>query len=97
MNFQRTGKCVRSMPYANNGAYVRLNNMPRYDRSRDDDMYSRCAANNDNVAPQNAMAMVYAPYQTWKDIYDPQKALCKGTVFEELFKPFCPCRHKEVL
>ena len=34
------------------------------------------------------LAMVYSPYQEWKDIYCGEKALVKGTLFAELDKPF---------
>lgn len=34
------------------------------------------------------IGMLYVPYQTWQKIYDPQIGLARGTVFEELDKPF---------
>ena len=34
------------------------------------------------------LAMAYIPWQEWKDIYSADKALCRGTIFEELDKPF---------
>ena len=34
------------------------------------------------------LAMVYSPYQEWKDIYCADKALMNGTLFAELDKPF---------
>ncbi|MBR4292122.1 MAG: spore coat associated protein CotJA [Clostridia bacterium] len=34
------------------------------------------------------LAMVYAPRQSWRMIYDGEKALVKGTIFGELDKPF---------
>ena len=37
--------------------------------------------------PQH-LAMVYSPYQEWKDIYCAEKALMNGTLFAELDKPF---------
>lgn len=35
------------------------------------------------------LAMAYVPWQEWRNIYEAEKALCRGTIFEELDKPFC--------
>lgn len=37
-----------------------------------------------------ALAMAYVPWQTWECPYDSDKALCRGTIFESLDKPFLP-------
>ncbi len=34
------------------------------------------------------LAMAYIPMQKWRDIYDPEVALERGTVFAELDKPW---------
>ena len=34
------------------------------------------------------VAMAYVPWQYWNEIYDYDKALCRGTLFPELDKPF---------
>lgn len=34
------------------------------------------------------LAMAYVPWQTWRQIYDPQVALSRGTIFQELDLPF---------
>ena len=34
------------------------------------------------------LAMAYVPWQTWRNIYDAEKALCQGTIFQELDLPF---------
>lgn len=34
------------------------------------------------------LAMAYVPWQNWKRIYEIEKAFCRGTIFEELDKPF---------
>lgn len=34
------------------------------------------------------LAMCYVPWQKWSDIYEPCKALVRGTLFPELDKPF---------
>ena len=36
-----------------------------------------------------SLAMVYSPCQDFKDLFDPTEALCHGTLFSELYKPFC--------
>ena len=33
--------------------------------------------------------MAYVPFQTDKDMFDDETALCKGTLFINLNKPFC--------
>lgn len=35
------------------------------------------------------LAMAYVPWQEWQNIYDAEKGFCRGTIFEELDKPFC--------
>lgn len=37
-----------------------------------------------------ALAMAYVPWQHWNCPYDVEKALCRGTIFEDLDKPFLP-------
>lgn len=34
------------------------------------------------------LAMAYVPWQEWKDVYKVEKAFQRGTIFEELDKPF---------
>lgn len=49
----------------------------------------------DSVLPKEMpIGMLYVPYQSWRKIYDPQVALERGTVFEELDKPFIGERTK---
>ena len=38
------------------------------------------------------IAMAYVPWQKFRDIYNPEKAFCQGTIFAELDLPFCGCR-----
>ena len=35
------------------------------------------------------LAMAYVPYQQWNQTFDLGKALKVGTIFPELYKPFC--------
>lgn len=34
------------------------------------------------------LAMAYVPMQQWRDIYEPEMAFERATVFQELDKPF---------
>lgn len=34
------------------------------------------------------LAMAYVPFQTWKQVFDPENALAHGTIFPELYLPF---------
>lgn len=34
------------------------------------------------------VGMAYVPMQRWRDIYEPEKALSRGTIFAELDMPF---------
>ena len=38
------------------------------------------------------LAIVYAPYQVFRDLYKCQDALEKGTLFSELYLPFEGCK-----
>ena len=35
-----------------------------------------------------SLAMAYVPWQMWRDIYDAEKGFHRGTIFQELDKPF---------
>jgi len=35
-----------------------------------------------------SLAMVYAPVQRFQGLYEPEEALSRGTIFQELEKPF---------
>ncbi len=37
---------------------------------------------------ETPVGMAYVPYQQWKNVYEPSVALDRGTVFEDLDKPF---------
>ena len=59
-----------------NGNY-RYNTQPQLGRTE-------CSSKDDMV-----LAMAYVKWQKWQNIYDAEKALCHGTIFEELDLPFC--------
>ncbi len=37
---------------------------------------------------ETPIAMLYVPFQQWRKVYEPMVGLDRGTVFEELDKPF---------
>lgn len=42
----------------------------------------------ENGVEGRSLAMVYAPLQSWRNVYDPATALRRGTLFRELDLPF---------
>ena len=36
-----------------------------------------------------SLSMVYAPYQSWQNLYDEETGLSRGTIFKDLDKPLC--------
>ena len=55
---------------------------------------SSCEGDDDGAAGAGAclagvsLAMVYAPVQRFQGLYEPEEALSRGTIFQELEKPF---------
>ncbi len=47
------------------------------------------------VSDPTSLAMVYSPRQPWQNLYDPMKALSRGTLFADLDKPFAPPMRQE--
>lgn len=41
---------------------------------------------------RESLAMVYAPVQAFRELYDVRNGLCRGTIFKELEKPFLAYR-----
>lgn len=41
---------------------------------------------------EKPVAMVYAPIQEWRSIYDAEMGLSRGTIFAELDLPFVGCK-----
>ncbi len=53
-----------------------------------------CAAGDDMTFGM-PLAMVYAPCQPWRNLYEPDKALKQGTLFADLDLPFLGSRRGE--
>ena len=47
-----------------------------------------CEQPDSTLPKEMPIAMLYVPYQSWRKLYDHQIALERGTIFEELDKPF---------
>ena len=50
-----------------------------------------CRTPINTVENPTSIAMVFSPKQAFRDLYEPMKALSRGTLFAELDKPFNPC------
>lgn len=51
--------------------------------------FSNCNSNTEkNVIDSMPIGMAYVPWQIFTDIYTPEKALTRGTIFSQLDKPF---------
>lgn len=81
-DYMRRNQCSRPMPL----------NMPS---AKVDSECSMCTeTHTDNYCTHDLLsgmpiAMAYVPWQEWRNLYSAEKALCRGTIFEELDKPFC--------
>ena len=51
--------------------------------------YGRNSQNSMDALGHFPLAMAYVPWQRFGQTYDLSKALCEGTIFPELNKPFC--------
>ena len=47
-----------------------------------------CGGDNGYTEHDFVPAMAYVPWQEWQNIYEAEKGFHKGTIFEELDKPF---------
>lgn len=56
--------------------------------NRSDPPSIECEQPDTALPKEMPIAMLYVPYQSWRKLYDHQIALERGTIFEELDKPF---------
>lgn len=77
-DYARRSNCGRTAPAAmrEDGCCGNVQPVCRDDRAACDDL---------NGMP---IAMAYVPWQEWRALYEAEKALHCGTIFEELNKPF---------
>ncbi len=58
-------------------------------RSPASDSPALCCQQPETEFPKETpIAMLYVPFQQWRKVYEPMVGLDRGTVFEELDKPF---------
>ncbi len=57
-----------------------------------DNGYCPCRECDLSHADQLPLTMAYVPMQEWCNTYDTQTALCRGSLFPELCKPFAGSR-----
>lgn len=79
----------------NNKNYVRnpmqcsadCNSTSKMDLKKFVGMDSSC---NENIDAMDGMVigMCYVPWQQWRNIYEPKEGFKRGTIFQELDKPF---------
>lgn len=62
--------------------------MPSCGMMDDMGMDGACRSNNASRYRDFPIGMAYVPWQTFKDIYEPEQSLEAGTMFAELDKPF---------
>ena len=74
----------------NTGDYMRRGNQGRNSRMSGCQQMASTPFRMSESDPleQMALAMAYVPWQSWRNIMCPEKALRTGTIFEELNKPF---------
>ena len=87
MTPNRNCYCGRTMPSAPKASINRP--MPPTTPMRNERIpngYPDCKCPPEDGFP---IGMAYVPWQKFCKIYDPAKALCQGTIFAQLDKPFC--------
>jgi len=91
MNYQRTCRsggcysCMSNMPRMSQRYSSCENESPAY---KDAGTMHGGHMHSDIMLPTaTSLAMVYSPVQVWRDIYDLECALERGTLFAELDKP----------
>lgn len=63
-------------------------NCPEHEYIRHDHEMHGCVESACDAVDVCRVGMTYVPMQRWRDIYDPKKALSRGTIFAELDMPF---------
>lgn len=88
MDYQRACSC-RGSGIGNPASYTRQTAVRSGSENR---AFGKCCTPADEYAPNHyeypSLAMVYAPYQKFDCLYDPEDALRNATLFKELDKPF---------
>lgn len=48
--------------------------------------------NSTSKEPMKRLAQAYVPFQVLGDVFNPMEALCKGTLFPNLWMPYKPSK-----
>ena len=88
-NYQNQQRQRRQGCNSNGGRRAAMQNSNR-DARRNPCDREETSANTDrrDSLSELPIAMAYVPWQEWRDIYNPDRALSRGTIFEELDLPF---------
>lgn len=102
---QRDYRNMRSMTGYSRGTAYSYNNNNRHGnhaRYNNEHQNHNCCEHNrsdmhchhktDDMIDGMPIAMGYVPWQRWRSVYEPEKAMKRYTIFEELDKPFMGCR-----
>ena len=84
-----TGRNACAEPYA---SYRRADAAERMGARRDGERDDRNCECDLSASSQLPVTMGYVPLQKWCNTYDTQTALCRGSLFPELDKPFLGSR-----
>lgn len=98
MDYQsiRRGASYKSVhtPYSNTGGAACPKSVRTAENSSGN-MHCGCTAGY-CITDTPSLAMVYAPCQEFKDIFDLETGFCRGTIFCQLYKPWMPDAGREV-
>jgi len=79
----------RSMPRTQPPGSRMPDNQTQDNRTQDDSMSNVDRMENENVFPVHvSLAMAYVPYQPFENLFDPETALRRGTLFKAFDLPF---------
>lgn len=89
MQENRQGRrCDGSMPSREGNCQGGRNRQNQINHQSAGDSYSHHHAHqHDRHLHEFPLAMVYSPYQTWRNLYSSEKAIMRGTLFSELDLP----------
>ena len=76
---------MRRSPYDSDRGGMRARGERENCETDEDHHHHECG---ENGVEGRSLAIVYSPVQHWREMYDPQTALSRGTMFRELDLPF---------
>ena len=81
----RSNDCMRRTQYQRTVPVPHTKTVCEYNTCIEEPSTDNCVH---DALKEFPIAMAYVPWQNFKALYPVEKALCKGTIFEELDKPF---------